>query len=336
MPGSGPVAFGSFAFRDDEPSLLVVPEVVLGRRDGQTWLTTIGDPPRLASPEPVRADPRPALRRRASIPVTGFRAAVAAAVGQDRRGRRWTRSCSPTTCWRSPRPTSTSAPCWPGWPRATPTAGRSRSAGWSGRRRSCWCAAPVTGSSPGSWPARRRAAATPADDQSRVRRPAALGQGPGGAPLRASSRWCEALAPHVRDLDVPDDPARARAVQRHAPGHRRRGHGRRTARTCSTCSAPCTRRRPSAARRRRPPCALLARARGDGPRPLRRAGRLGRRPRRRRVGHRAALRRSWTATTARLFAGCGIVAGSDPDAEVPEAQAKLVPMRDALEGVSHR
>ena len=40
--------------------------------------------------------------------------------------------------------------------------------------------------------------------------------------------------------------------------------------------------------------------------------------------------------TARLFAGCGIVAGSDPDDEVLEAQAKLVPVRDALEGVSRR
>ena len=36
---------------------------------------------------------------------------------------------------------------------------------------------------------------------------------------------------------------------------------------------------------------------------------------------------------ARLFAGCGIVADSDPDAEVAEAQSKFVPMRDALEGV---
>ncbi|WP_232821771.1 isochorismate synthase [Desertihabitans aurantiacus] len=32
----------------------------------------------------------------------------------------------------------------------------------------------------------------------------------------------------------------------------------------------------------------------------------------------------------RLYAGCGIVADSDPDAEVAESQAKLVPMRTAL------
>ncbi|WP_270887331.1 isochorismate synthase [Pedococcus sp. 5OH_020] len=32
----------------------------------------------------------------------------------------------------------------------------------------------------------------------------------------------------------------------------------------------------------------------------------------------------------RLFAGCGIVAGSDPESELAESDAKLVPMRDAL------
>lgn len=34
--------------------------------------------------------------------------------------------------------------------------------------------------------------------------------------------------------------------------------------------------------------------------------------------------------TVRLFAGCGIVADSDPEAELAEAQAKFVPVRDAL------
>jgi menaquinone-specific isochorismate synthase len=36
--------------------------------------------------------------------------------------------------------------------------------------------------------------------------------------------------------------------------------------------------------------------------------------------------------TVRLFAGCGIVADSDPEAELAEAQAKFVPVRDALSG----
>jgi menaquinone-specific isochorismate synthase len=34
---------------------------------------------------------------------------------------------------------------------------------------------------------------------------------------------------------------------------------------------------------------------------------------------------------ARLIAGCGIVAGSDPAAELAETQAKFRPMRAALE-----
>ncbi len=41
-----------------------------------------------------------------------------------------------------------------------------------------------------------------------------------------------------------------------------------------------------------------------------------------------------SGSTARLFAGCGVVADSDPDTEVREAAAKLVPIREALEGVS--
>ncbi len=60
------------------------------------------------------------------------------------------------------------------------------------------------------------------------------------------------------------------------------------------------------------------------------AGRLDGRRRRRRVGHRAALAPRSTATPVRLFAGCGIVADSDPEAELAEAQAKFVPVRDAL------
>ena len=36
------------------------------------------------------------------------------------------------------------------------------------------------------------------------------------------------------------------------------------------------------------------------------------------------------AHQVRLFAGCGIVADSDPEAELAEAQAKFLPVRDAL------
>jgi menaquinone-specific isochorismate synthase len=42
-PGSGLVCFGSFAFADDPgDSVLTVPQVVVGRRAGRTWLTRVG------------------------------------------------------------------------------------------------------------------------------------------------------------------------------------------------------------------------------------------------------------------------------------------------------
>ncbi|WP_222194345.1 isochorismate synthase [Modestobacter italicus] len=44
VPGSGPVVFGSIAFDTVAgTSVFVVPEVVVGRRDGQTWVTVTGD-----------------------------------------------------------------------------------------------------------------------------------------------------------------------------------------------------------------------------------------------------------------------------------------------------
>lgn len=42
-PGTGLIAFGTFAFADDSsrPSVLIVPEIVIGRRDGRSWITRI-------------------------------------------------------------------------------------------------------------------------------------------------------------------------------------------------------------------------------------------------------------------------------------------------------
>jgi menaquinone-specific isochorismate synthase len=60
LPGTGPVAFGSFAFSGGSPAggVLVVPEVIVGHRDGQWWLTTISNgsvipPAEMPEPEPV-------------------------------------------------------------------------------------------------------------------------------------------------------------------------------------------------------------------------------------------------------------------------------------------
>ena len=43
VPGSGLITFGSFTFGDDaKGSVMIVPEVVVGRRDGVAWITVIG------------------------------------------------------------------------------------------------------------------------------------------------------------------------------------------------------------------------------------------------------------------------------------------------------
>lgn len=54
--GTGLVAFGAFAFADDSaaPSVLVVPRIVIGRRHGRAWMTTI-------DPEPLDGDAFPAV-----------------------------------------------------------------------------------------------------------------------------------------------------------------------------------------------------------------------------------------------------------------------------------
>ena len=46
VPGSGPVVFASIAFDPQaSTSVFVVPEVVVGRRDGHTWVTVTGEDP---------------------------------------------------------------------------------------------------------------------------------------------------------------------------------------------------------------------------------------------------------------------------------------------------
>jgi menaquinone-specific isochorismate synthase len=57
-PGSGPVAFGSFTFDSaSDGSVLVVPETIIGRRGGRSWLTTIRPLATAARPAPVPGIP---------------------------------------------------------------------------------------------------------------------------------------------------------------------------------------------------------------------------------------------------------------------------------------
>lgn len=49
-PGTGPVAFASFSFDADDESVITVPGTIVGQRDGKAWMTTI---------TPSRTDPLP-------------------------------------------------------------------------------------------------------------------------------------------------------------------------------------------------------------------------------------------------------------------------------------
>ncbi len=92
VAGSGPIAFGSFTFADAGTSVLVVPQVVVGRRGGVSWLTTISSGDRV----PGGATARPTHPARAPGRVTfgegtlseqDWAAAVSEAVARIGQGR---------------------------------------------------------------------------------------------------------------------------------------------------------------------------------------------------------------------------------------------------------
>ena len=80
VPGTGLVAFGSFAFDDEsaEKSVLIVPSIVIGRRDGVAWITRV-DGAELPPGKPVGASVRLSLVDGA-LGADGYAQAVARAV----------------------------------------------------------------------------------------------------------------------------------------------------------------------------------------------------------------------------------------------------------------
>jgi menaquinone-specific isochorismate synthase len=96
LPGTGLVAFGAFAFAatSESSSVLIVPELILGRRDGRSWVTRValvtGDPeaadasaeipdPEIPAPAPKRKVPRVTFTP-GSVPPAAYESAVAEAV----------------------------------------------------------------------------------------------------------------------------------------------------------------------------------------------------------------------------------------------------------------
>ena len=94
VPGTGPIAFGSFAFADGSPAggALVIPRVVVGRRGDTAWVTTldagaVGAPGReLLATQPAPQPPGGVTFTDGALTSHGWQQAVARAVGEIRAG----------------------------------------------------------------------------------------------------------------------------------------------------------------------------------------------------------------------------------------------------------
>ncbi|MGB9377025.1 MAG: isochorismate synthase [Mycobacteriales bacterium] len=330
MAGTGPVAFGSLTFDPaSSGSVLIVPRVVLGRRDGQAWLTTIGrTPPPLTSPRPVSAPSRVRYAD-GSLPAGEWQHAVRSAVRTIRDGQ-----LEKVVLARDLIATSD-----------TDVDPRFLLHRLAARFPGCFTFAcdGLVGATPELLVRRQGFDVQSGVLAGSVRRGRDADQDAElGAWLLASAKdrqehaisvrsVAEALAPFCADLDVPEQPELVSLanVQHLSTDVTGRLSGAATVLelldalhpTAAVCGTP-TEAAAAFIRRREG----MDRGRYTGP-----------------VGWTdAAGNGEWgialrcaelTGPSVRLFAGCGIVADSDPDEELAEAQVKLAAMRDALEGV---
>lgn len=84
LPGTGPIVFVSLGFADDDTAVAIVPQTVLGCRDGHLFRTVIGAPTEV-SVEPVTPPGRISYSD-ASLSVSQYIEAVEAGIARIRRG----------------------------------------------------------------------------------------------------------------------------------------------------------------------------------------------------------------------------------------------------------
>lgn len=333
MPGSGPVAFASFSFDPESgSSLIIVPEVVIGRRGGEAWMTVVGpDPVRRPSVPPVSVPEQPTSVTWAegSVSVIEWEAAVAEAVARIKAGELDKVVLARDVTAHVDGPLDVRhlllrlAESYP----------------------SCWtfCVGDLVGATPELLVRRTgdlvtsRVLAGTVRRRGDVRTDAGLAQA-----LLASDKDTEeheyavhsvakALAAHCTDLDVPNRP---RVLELANVQHLATDVTGRLADaapvlalaaslhpTAAVCGTP-TERAFAVIRE----LEGMDRGRYAGPVGWFDAhgdGEFG-------IALRCATIDAESAIV-RSFAGCGIVAGSDPEDELAESVAKLVPIRDALE-----
>ena len=336
VPGSGPIVFAAVAFDPArETSVFVVPRVVVGRRDGVGWVTSLGDAePDL--PEPAATDDGTSPRLRyadGALDPASWCAAVAAAVRRIESG-----DIAKVVLARDLLVTA-DAPLDP----------RRILRRLGARFPDCWTFAVdnLLGATPElllrrtgrALSARVLAGTAPrgagAEDE---RLAAALA---GSAKDRAEHELAvdslvRALEPYCTELVAPHEPelltlANVRHLATDVHGTQRRS-GRRGAAdllelidavhpTAAVCGTPTE------------DAAVLIREL-EGMDRGRYAGPVGWLDSRGDGEFGLALRCAELVgdDTARLFAGCGIVAGSDPATELAETQSKFAAFQAALEG----
>lgn len=340
VPGSGPLAFGAFAFdpgNTESLSTMVVPQVIIGRRNGRSWLTLVSDDP-AANPS---VDLVPPAQTETAPPATiswsdgslngpEWEVAVSEAVNQIRAG-----SVDKVVLARDVI-AETSEPIDLG----------GLISRLSHQYERCWSyhVDGLIGATPEMLVRRERGLATSRILAGTIRRTGSDEQDLAlAAALSQSSKdlsehdfavrsVADALAPYCSGMHVPDSPyvlelpnvlhlatdvtavatdqssALALAAALHP--------------SAAVCGTPTDTARQVIAELER-----MDRGRYAGPVgwvDTHGDGEWG-------IGLRCGQLAD-DRNSIRLYAGCGIVADSDPEAELAESNAKLVPMRDALTG----
>jgi menaquinone-specific isochorismate synthase len=332
VPGSGLVAFGSFAYADHPgDSVVVVPEVVVGRRGAKTWVTTMsaGALPSPGRPEPS-ADPvrasETAVFSDGAMSGAEWETVVAAAVARIHAGRLDKIVLARDLVAHLDAPLDVRAPI----------------AKLAERYPSCWTfhVEGLFGATPEMLVRQERGLITSrvlagtirrtGDDTSDLALAAALARSSKDLEEHefAVRSVADALAPYCSSMNVPESP-----FVLHLPNVMHlatdvTGVLDRPATSLGLAAAL----HPSAAVGGTPTAEAVAtiaelermdRGRYAGPVGWMDAhgdGEWG-------IALRCA---EFTGARVRLFAGCGIVADSDPAGELAEAAAKFVPVRDAL------
>ena len=81
LAGTGPILFTSFSFSPDEDSVLVIPKVIVGMRAGQSWITWLGDVPQPELLGEIATLPTPEYSwRNGSLSSDEWEARVATAI----------------------------------------------------------------------------------------------------------------------------------------------------------------------------------------------------------------------------------------------------------------